>query len=400
MFSPIQILSTWIAFAFGDRKFYHTGVRRNNCGARPDRLPGRDSDSAARDLRQRSKPGGVIIYTVFSEDHRLHDPAGELHRGRVLPYHESPKRANLIFEAVSAAKLGDIVEPKDFGLEPLLRVHGEEYIKFLHSAYELWTAANLSGDAVPHVWRGRSLRDVIPTSIVGKLGYYSFDAATPINAGTSAAITSAANVALTAASLLQQGQRSVFGLTRPPGHHASHNVYGGYCFLNNAAIAAEWLLDSGAERVAILDVDYHHGNGTQSIFYDRSDVLFVSLHADPAHAFPYFLGYADEQGTKEGEGYNLNYPLPEGTDWNQYKALLSEALDRIAEFAPAFIVLSLGVDTYDGDPISEFAFQHDDFTRMSELLASLDIPTVLLMEGGYAVEALGQNVVNVLAAFK
>ena len=199
---------------------------------------------------------------------------------------------------------------------------------------------------------------------------------------------------------MRAGARAAFALCRPPGHHAARDLYGGYCFLNNAAIAAQYLRDHGAARVAILDVDFHHGNGTQDIFYDRADVLFVSLHGDPAEAFPYFSGYADETGAGAGSGCNLNFPLPRATEFAAWRAALETGLARIRAFGPDALVVSLGVDTYAGDPISFFRLQSSDFTAYGGLIASCRVPTVFVLEGGYAVAEVGVNVVNVLAGFE
>ena len=243
---------------------------------------------------------------------------------------------------------------------------------------------------------GRRLSD----SIDGKLGYYAIDAGTPITPGTWRAILSSANVALTAQKLVATGEKSVFALCRPPGHHAGSDFYGGYCFLNNAGIAAQAFRDQGAKRVAILDVDYHHGNGTQQMFFERDDVLTISLHADPKQEFPYFLGYADEIGAGAGEGYHMNLPLPWGTDWPRYTEALDHALKRIAQYGAEALVISLGLDTFEHDPISRFKLAEADYHRLGERIAWADLPTLFVMEGGYAVEALGVNTVNVLMGFE
>lgn len=201
---------------------------------------------------------------------------------------------------------------------------------------------------------------------------------------------------MTAAREVLNGHAAAFALCRPPGHHAARDVYGGYCFLNSAAIAAQWLRDHGADRVAVLDVDYHHGNGTQSIFYERSDVFTVSLHADPREAYPYFAGYADETGRHDGEGGNLNLPLPLGCDWSVFDAALAQAAAAIRDFEPNYLVVPLGVDTHVDDPISGFALHTADFATMGARIAQLATPTVVVMEGGYALEPLGANVVHFL----
>jgi acetoin utilization deacetylase AcuC-like enzyme len=219
-------------------------------------------------------------------------------------------------------------------------------------------------------------------------------------AGTWRAALSAAEVALTAASRLSGGLRAAFALCRPPGHHAARDYYGGYCFMNNAAIAAQSLVDRGAGRVAILDVDYHHGNGTQSIFYQRDDVFFLSLHADPRWDYPYFLGYGDEVGEGPGQGFNANYPMPWGTAWSTYGEALGDAITRIRRYGPDAVVVSLGVDTYKEDPISKFKLEMADYPRIGALIAALGRPTLFVMEGGYAVEEIGINTVNLLKGFE
>ncbi|HWV10926.1 MAG TPA: histone deacetylase family protein, partial [Pseudomonas sp.] len=204
---------------------------------------------------------------------------------------------------------------------------------------------------------------------------------------------------LSAQQEIANGAHSAFALCRPPGHHAAGDVMGGYCYLNNAAIAAQAFIDQGRRKVAILDVDYHHGNGTQSIFYTRSDVLFTSIHGDPAEEFPFFLGYADELGEGAGEGCNFNYPLPMGSDWDAWSAALEQACQRIGEHGAEVVVVSLGVDTYMEDPISQFKLDSPDYLTMGRRIAALGLPTLFVMEGGYAVEAIGVNAVNVLEGF-
>jgi acetoin utilization deacetylase AcuC-like enzyme len=237
-------------------------------------------------------------------------------------------------------------------------------------------------------------------SIDGRLGYYAIDAGTPIVAGTWEAVRLSAQVALTGQKLIAAGERAAFALCRPPGHHSGHDFYGGYCYLNNAAIAAQAFRASGARRVAILDVDYHHGNGTQEIFYRRPDVLTLSIHADPSQEFPYFIGYADEIGEGPGEGYHANLPLPWGAAWREYSAALDAAIRRTLQYKADALVVSLGLDTFEGDPISRFKLRSEDYPRLGAKIAGLDLPTLFVMEGGYAVEALGVNTLNVLTGFE
>lgn len=340
------------------------------------------------------------MITVYSQDHRLQSGRVELIGAELAPCYEKPERAEIVLARVREVGLGEVLPPRRFGREPLLRVHDEKFLEFLETAWESWVRTHGEKDALPMNWAVRTLRQKEPRAIDGKLGYYCLDAATPITRGTWAAATAAGDTALTAASLVARGERAAFALTRPPGHHAASDLYGGYCFLNNAAIAAQSLLDGGAARVAILDVDYHHGNGTQSIFYTRRDVLFVSIHGDPRDEFPYFLGYADETGEGEGEGSNVNFPLPWGTAASTWLDALSEGSTRIAAFAPDALVVSLGLDTYKEDPISHFLLASDDYFEIGRRIARLDLPTVFVLEGGYAIADLGVNAVNVLSGFE
>ncbi|MCT8972427.1 histone deacetylase family protein [Microbaculum marinisediminis] len=337
--------------------------------------------------------------TVYSDDHRLHAAKKELVDGTLMPAHERPQRADIILARVREVGLGEILAPEDFGVAPLARVHDGRYLAFLESAWDMWKETGREWDALPLVWPVRGLRAIEPEDIDGKLSYFSFDAGAPITAGTWPAVRASANVALTAARLVKDGERVAFGLCRPPGHHAAADYCGGYCFLNNAAIAAQWLRDQGAQRISVLDIDYHHGNGTQSIFYERADVQFLSLHGDPRQEYPYFLGYADEIGAGRGEGYNVNYPMEWGTAYDAWGQALKDACHEVASYAPDAVVVSLGVDTFEKDPISQFKLKSPDYLDIGKTMAGLGLPTVILMEGGYAVDEIGINAVNVLTGF-
>jgi acetoin utilization deacetylase AcuC-like enzyme len=340
------------------------------------------------------------MITVFSSDHLLRSPRTELYCGELVAPHESPQRAQIVLERCHTEKLGEVIAPHRHGMAPLLRVHDQHFVEFLKNAWSDWVAAGNRGEAIPDCWPARRMAQRCPTSIGGKLGYYAMAGETSISAGTWEAASAAADVALTGASLINDGKRAAFALCRPPGHHAAHDLYGGYCFLNNAAIAAQSLRDHGAARVAILDVDFHHGNGTQDIFYGRPDVLYVSLHGDPAEAFPYFAGYADETGVGEGAGFNLNIPLPAGTEFSVWQQALREALSRIANFGADALVVSLGVDTFAQDPISTFRLRSPDFSTYGAMIGKFGLPTLFVLEGGYAVDEIGVNVVNVLKRFE
>ncbi len=335
--------------------------------------------------------------TVYSDDHNLHcgllDPRGDAWKLSA----ECPDRANQVIKAIRDQKFGEIVSPKQYDDGKFLRIHEPDYLQFLKNVWGEWEASNETGaNARPDTFVGAGMRYADTECVVGKLGRYSFDATSPFVAGTWQAIRSSANVALTGADLVIGGERTAFAACRPPGHHATRRYCGGYCYLNNNSLAAQSLLDGGAKKVAILDVDYHHGNGTQSIFYDHDDVLTISLHADPKVEYPFFLGYADEHGNGNGHGFNVNYPMPFGTDWTSYSVALIDALDRIRRFSPDALVVALGLDTFAGDPTTHFEIESADFERMGEAISKLGLPTLVVLEGGYSVEWIGQNTVNFL----
>ncbi|SDG36934.1 histone deacetylase family protein [Roseospirillum parvum] len=338
---------------------------------------------------------------VFSEKHGLQDGRAELVNGELKPCFEAPVRAEMVRAALASHDLGRFRDPDPLPEGALARIHDPAFLAFLEGAWDRWSAAGRTWDALPLNWRAKGMRfDRAPDSIDGQLSHYSFDAGTPITAGTWAAVTSSAAVALTGAGLVAGGAPVAFSLCRPPGHHAGTAFYGGYCFLNNAALAVQALRDAGAERVALLDVDYHHGNGSQEIFYGRDDVLFVSLHGDPMFEFPFFLGHADETGEGAGEGFNLNLPLPAGTGWPDYRTALEHGLARIRDFAPDAVVVSLGLDTFKADPISQFKLESESYPEMGGLVAGLGRPTLLVMEGGYAVDDLGLNTARFVEGFR
>jgi len=340
------------------------------------------------------------MLTIYSEKHRLRDARTELFGGELVTPFEAPIRAECVISRVKEMQLGEVVGPEKFGLDPVFRVHDAGFVDFLQNCWREWVADGNKGEAIPTIWPSRRLWQLrIPEHVDGKLGYYAMAGETSINAGTWEAARAAADVALTAQRAVADGARAAFALCRPPGHHAASDMFGGYCFLNNAAIAAQAFLDSGASRVAVLDVDFHHGNGTQQIFYDRADVLFLSIHGDPRHAFPHFLGYADETGRGDGESFTCNYPLPPGSGYERWSEALETACGRIARYAPDALVVSLGVDTFKDDPISFFTLESNDFERYGARLARLGLPTLFAMEGGYAVAEIGVNAVNVLLGF-
>ncbi len=340
------------------------------------------------------------MLTVFSENHRLRAASTELYGGKLVRPFECPERMDQILARLREVGLGEIRAPEDYGLDPILGLHDADYVDFLRTCWDDWRAAGFEGEAIAASWPARRMQVRRPEHVDGRIGYFALAAETAISGGTWEAAMASVNVALTAQKAVAAGARAAFALCRPPGHHAASDMYGGYCFFNNAALAAQAFRDGGAAKVAVLDVDFHHGNGTQDIFYDRGDVFFVSLHGGPENAFPYFLGYADETGTGAGEGANLNLPMPPGTPYDVWGDALALACDRIRAFGAEALVVSLGADTFKDDPISFFKLESDDFTRCGEKIATLGLPTLFVMEGGYAVSALGVNTVNMLSGFE
>lgn len=341
----------------------------------------------------------------YSEEHRNHYPSFEVFDGGIrVPYFENPDRMDRIVSALQKTDWAEFSAPRDFGLDPILAVHDRDYINFLASCWDEWLdsdpeiAASPEGHAfLPATFALR--RPARPTaSIRGRGGYYIMDLSACITAGTYPAALASANIALSAANSSFILHNSSFALCRPPGHHAGRDYAAGYCFINNAAVAANWLSVKG--KVAILDIDYHGGNGTQDIFYERADVLTISLHGDPDFEYPHYIGFADETGAGAGLGFHRNFPLPKDTGDDGYLAALDEALTMIRKFTPDFLVLSFGADTFDGDPLGMFHVTRAGFAEIGKRIADLNLPTVIIMEGGYANEALGENTVTLLENFK
>jgi len=344
------------------------------------------------------------MLTLYNARHAEHHGQREMFRGQMVPCFEVPARADFVLRELQARRLGEVRGPGALDAALPARVHAARYLKFLEGAWAEWVAldpANAQRDAFPSYWPIRTFRsDIEPQSFVAKMGLYSYDAGSPLTSGTWAAALEGAACAASAAQALNQGERGTFALTRPPGHHAGADFFGGYCFLNNAAIAAQALRDAGCARVAVLDVDYHHGNGTQAIFYGRGDVFLASVHGDPRTEYPYYLGHADERGEGAGLGANLNLPLPRGTDFATWRAALAQALAAIAAFGADALVVSLGVDTFEGDPISGFRLQSADYLNVGADIGAAGLPTAFVFEGGYAVAEVGINAVNVLEGFE
>jgi acetoin utilization deacetylase AcuC-like enzyme len=335
---------------------------------------------------------------VYTRQHQRHRTDNVLLEGRPMVVEEVPARADVILSALVAAETGSVAGPTDHGLEPVLGVHDAGFINFLQHAYA-GQAATFGEEGAVLAWSfapRSALRR--PRGVLGLKGYYGFGWGTPILAGTWTAAYWSAQCALTAADLVLGGERAAYALCRPPGHHAAADMYGGFCYLNNAAIAARHI-QAAVGRVAILDVDYHHGNGTQSIFYADPTVLFCSLHVHPDQDFPFFWGGADERGAGQGAGLNWNWPLPRDTDDARYLGTLDAALAIIRDFKARYLVVSAGFDVVMGDPVGCFAVTTRGLQQIGLRIAALGLRTVIVQEGGYALENLGENAVAFLQPF-
>lgn len=311
---------------------------------------------------------------IYSDQHLQHNPLYEIYDGELTPYAEKPARLESIKQAIEHDSSFTFMKPKDFGTKYIDKVHQAGYIDFVKTKSSQLAA-------------GESLYP----------SYFITDTYAPIVNGTYNAAKTSADIALTGAELLLTGEKYAYSMCRPPGHHAEYKSMGGYCYFNNAAIAADYLSQHG--RVAILDIDFHHGNGTQNIFYDRSDVLYVSIHGDPQAVYPYASGFSTETGVGSGVGYTVNYPLPAGTNNQQYEAVLTRALHDVTQYKPDFLVVSAGFDTYMNDPICNFTLTESFYKTIGSNIAALPLSTLIIQEGGYNVAELGGLARNFLKAF-
>ncbi len=331
-------------------------------------------------------------------DHKLHATDQVVLDGVPFSTTEIPLRADILAAGLIDAGLGRLHTPRDHGTQPLLAVHPSHYLDFLQNIY---TQSGGIAPVFPATFATRSVRR-FSRHPQAQPGYYSFGTWSPILAGTWRAAYGSAQAALSACDAVLAGQPAAYAICRPPGHHAAVDMYGGFCYLNNAAIAASYLQSTVGEvqqRVAVLDIDYHHGNGTQEIFYQDGSVLFCSLHADPDLEYPYFWGAADETGTGEGEGANLNFPLPLGTCDAEYLQVLDQALQKMVDFSPQWLVLSAGLDAGEGDPEGGFRLTAAGFESIGRRVASLNLPVVILQEGGYRLDKLAEWAVALLSPF-
>ncbi|ESR22513.1 histone deacetylase family protein [Lutibaculum baratangense] len=336
--------------------------------------------------------------TFFDDRQRAHDPKHFLSSGAPQPNPEQPARVDALRSAVERLGL-PIAAPDDHGIGPIAAVHTPEYLAFLQTIYARWQRIEGgSAEVIPNIHPDR--RDAsYPKSAVGQAGWHQADTACPISAETWDSAYWSAQSAVSASQLVISGQRCAYALCRPPGHHAFADLAGGFCFLNNTAIAAQVCVTAGL-RPAILDVDLHHGNGTQGIFYGRSDVLTVSVHADPVRYYPFFWGHAHERGEGAGLGYNLNLPIARGTADDGFLAALEEGIARIRAFGPDVLIVALGLDPFEGDPFGGLAVTTSGFARIGERLAKVRLPAVIVQEGGYLCPELGDNLASFLSGLE
>jgi len=330
-----------------------------------------------------------ILHPEHSSEHQ---PPFEIFNGEQTLHSEIPARFENILRALKRHnfKLDTITEAVPLDL--LGEIHSLEYLQYLQSTSVLDAKYHY-----PSVFQYRT--GAKSQNNLARQGYFSFDLYTPLSNNTYQSALDSASTAYQAAHLIQTGaQRHVYALCRPPGHHAEQDQMGGYCYLNNCAVAAQYLSHSG--RVATLDVDFHHGNGTQHIFYDRPDVFSCSIHADPNWKFPFFSGFENENGRDSGMDFNLNRTLQEGTTNQRYQRTLVEVVQSIADFHPKYLVVSFGADTHIADPIGGFQLTTEYFQEMGHTIADLNLPTVIVQEGGYNTELLGENVVSFLNGFE
>ncbi|MEQ8306095.1 MAG: histone deacetylase family protein [Hoeflea sp.] len=335
---------------------------------------------------------------VFDERQRAHDPKHFMANGRLSPNPEQPQRIEELTRGARAAGC-EMIAPADHGAGPIAEVHSPEYLTFLETIHGRWIRTEgASDEVIPNIHPDRRTVSY-PKSATGQSGFHQADTSCPITSGTWQSAYWSAQTALSATGLVLEGEPAAYALCRPPGHHAFGDLAGGFCFLNNSAIAAQALLRAG-RRPAILDVDVHHGNGTQGIFYARRDVLTVSIHADPARFYPFFWGHAGERGDGEGMGYNFNLPLPRGTGDQDYINALDLALARIRAFGADTVVVALGLDAHENDPFHGFKVSTPGFAQIAGRIAGMNLPAVIIQEGGYLSSDLGDNLTSFLLGYQ
>lgn len=336
-----------------------------------------------------------------------HQPAFEvIEGGTQVPYSDVPERVDRVVQALRSSGLAQARPAPAWDPSLLTQLHSRDYLDFLCHGFSDWQQAGAQlgwssvGPLLPALSSPRrplSRGAASLQSVFARAGYYILDQAAPLTVGTWAAALDSAGCAVAAAQAALESGRSAFAICRPPGHHAGRDFAGGFCYLNNAGVAAQVLRLALGARVAIVDIDYHAGHGTQDLFYDRADVVTLSLHADPAHEYPFFFGHADEQGTGPGLGFHRNLPLPQGIDDAGYLSALDTGLAWLGAHAPAALVVSAGLDLYRGDPVGRFAISRRGLAQIGGRLAALRLPTVVVLEGGYNVDELGELCVELLS---
>ncbi|MGB5630310.1 MAG: histone deacetylase family protein [Woeseiaceae bacterium] len=324
------------------------------------------------------KPKEQRIALIINDKHSIHHVND---RG----YVEAPVRISAITKELAKTKVFETLPARSYGISVIEQVHKPAFVQFLKKACENVPPGK---SVYPYVFPVRN-RARPPHELPLRAGYYCIDTFTPLNANAYKAAREAVNCAMTGADCLLDGSHAAYALVRPPGHHAESEAFGGFCYFNSAAIAAHHLSRHG--KVALLDIDYHHGNGAQDIFYKRRDVFTVSLHGHPRYSYPYFSGFEDEKGADEGKDFNLNLPLPENLDGERYRKVLAGALEKIRKFKPQFLVLCLGLDTAKGDPTGSFSLLAKDFRENGRMIGALQLPTLVVQEGGYKTQTLGVN---------
>jgi acetoin utilization deacetylase AcuC-like enzyme len=337
------------------------------------------------------------VKAIYDNRQRKHFPKNFMANGTRLDNPEVPARIDTLHAGALAAGC-EFSSATDFGQGPIAAIHTAEYLHFLKSIYPRWQRIpNAADEVIPNIHPDKRTASY-PKSAIGQAGFHQADTACPISADTWESAYWAAQSALTGAELIVDGEATAYALCRPPGHHAFADLAGGFCFINNAAVAAEHLLRAG-KRPAILDVDVHHGNGTQGIFYTRADVLTVSIHADPIRFYPFFWGHAHERGEGDGLGANLNLPLSRGTGDDDYLTTLATALERIAAFGANTLVIALGLDASENDPLKGLAITTEGFGRIGKAIGEIGLPTLLVQEGGYLSDELGANLSSFINGF-
>jgi acetoin utilization deacetylase AcuC-like enzyme len=321
---------------------------------------------------------GRRIALVITDRHAIHHV-------RERGYVEAPVRIHSITRELDHLDLFDRIEPRTFAESHISAVHAPEYVAYLK---RVCAGLDSKASVYPYVFPIRNAARP-PRDLAIRAGYYCIDTFTPLNRNAYDAARRAVDVTLTAAQLVLEGRPLAYALVRPPGHHAEHRAFGGFCYFNNSAIAAHYMSSTG--RVAILDIDYHHGNGQQEIFLSRADVLTLSIHGDPSFAYPYFSGFGDEHGEGEGVSYNINMPLPERVDGERYRRTLGKALRAIQHYRPEYLIVALGLDTAKGDPTGSWSLTAQDFQENGKLIGALGLPTLVVQEGGYRTTSLGVN---------